>query len=174
MSSDDWMPPPGRIFLIADNIRSGYNTGALFRISAFLGVQELWLCGITPAPPHREVLKTALGTAEQLTWKTSPDTAEVIQQLRTQYPGIRICALENRRGGSPLTEWMAPSPQPGLAVICGNEVEGISEHVLQHVDEIVFIPAFGPKESLNVVVATGIFLWEIIRQWVHQKTPLSL
>lgn len=156
------------IFLILDNVRSMHNVGSIFRTCDAFAIEKLFLCGITPTPPHREILKTALGATESVDWEYHPNILELIQKLRLE--NIRLVALEQTYHSSSLLDFKANDNRK-TAFILGNEVEGISEQVLQFSDECVEIPQWGTKHSLNVSVCAGIILWHFLREnLTHSKT----
>ncbi len=143
-----------RIDVVAVNIRSAYNVGALFRSADALGVQKLWLAGYTAGPDHPEVKKTALGAEQIVEWENIADPIECLERLRSD--GLRICGLERAEGALMLHEYKPSYP---IAIVLGNEVEGLSDMVLKQCDDIVQIRQYGTKESLNVMVAAGIAMW---------------
>lgn len=138
--------------VIAHNIRSLHNVGAIFRSADAFGVERLYLTGYTGIPPRPEIAKTALGSQDRVAWEQSADAVEVIRCLKAD--GYRVLALENGVGAEPI------APQSGrIALVLGNEVEGIEPGVLAQCDKAVEIPMCGRKRSLNVSVATGIALF---------------
>jgi tRNA G18 (ribose-2'-O)-methylase SpoU len=149
------------LVLVLDNIRSGLNVGSIFRSADAFLAEELVLCGITAQPPHREILKTALGSTETVPWRYESDVVQALQGLRAT--GYRVLAVEQ---ASPRT-WLhevAPTPGERYALLLGNEVDGVSPAALAHCDGAIEIPQFGAKHSLNVAVAAGIVLWEFARK----------
>ena len=157
---DAYKTVPKRPFtLVLDNLRSGLNVGSIFRSADAFLVEKIWLCGITVQPPHREILKTALGSTESVEWAYVTQTADAIQVLRAE--GYKIWALEQT---SPKTWLHDFAPQPGEkhAFVIGNEVDGVDEHLLPLCDGAIEIPQYGTKHSLNVAVATGILLWQVL------------
>ena len=144
------------IFLVADNIRSLYNVGAMFRTCDAFGVAKLYLTGITGTPPRAEISKTALGAETSVPWEYHRQAGRLLTRLR--HDGIRIVALERVRGSTKTPEYRPTFP---LALIVGNEVEGIPRTLLQAADDIVSIPMSGKKESLNVAVAAGVALYAL-------------
>ncbi len=153
------------LWLLAEDIRSGYNTGALFRLADAFRICGLGLCGYTPAPPHREVLKTALGAVESVFWRRFSCVREAIEVLRGELSALQVVALEQTDRSVSLLEWRVPAPSVMLVLIVGNEVEGVSEEALALSPQHVHIPMWGTKRSHNVSAASAIALWEIIRQW---------
>ncbi len=149
------------VIVILDNIRSQNNTGSVFRsCDAFL-VESLYLCGITATPPHREIHRTALGAEESVDWKYFSSTLDAILELRRS--GYHIIALEHTNSSRPIQEYEIPE-ESKIALIFGNEVEGVNEEVLALADACLEIPQFGTKHSINVAVAVGITLWEVLRK----------
>lgn len=146
-----------QITLIADNLRSVFNIGSLFRIAECLGIGKLMLCGISPTPDHPHIPKTAMGTQQLVSWKSYPTTLEAITQARSE--GYRICALETCAGAIPVFQYQWRDP---LALVVGNETLGIDPEVLSNCDESIYLPQLGWKSSLNVGVATSIALYQII------------
>lgn len=149
------------LVLLLDNIRSGLNTGSIFRTADAFLLEKLVLCGITGQPPHREILKTALGSTESVDWSYEDSVTEAVRKLKKQ--GYRVFAIEQTTTKTWLQDF---EPQAGgkYAFILGNEVDGVSVSVLPLCDGTIEIPQFGTKHSLNVAVAAGIVVWETVRK----------
>lgn len=147
------LPP---LYLIAVNIRSLFNVGALFRTCDAFGVAKLYLTGYTGTPPRAEITKTALGAERTVPWEHHRQTVRLLRELHRQ--GIRIVALEQTRRSVPLPEYRPRFP---LALVVGNEVNGVNPAVCRMADDVVAIPMHGAKESLNVAVATGVALYAL-------------
>jgi 23S rRNA (guanosine2251-2'-O)-methyltransferase len=145
--------------LVLDNIRSGLNVGSIFRTADAFALSKLILCGITSQPPHREILKTALGSTETVDWEWKEDVVATVQSLRQQ--GYKVYALEQTSQPIWLQSFEPEQGQP-LAFILGNEVDGVAEQALALCDGAIEIPQFGTKHSLNVAVAAGILCWSLI------------
>ncbi len=139
------------IHLIAHNIRSAENIGSLLRTSDALGIAKVWLSGYSPTPEHPRVLKTALGAEMSVVWEPVTDILEIVSRLRQEE--FRIVGLEIDRRAIPLIEYHAPQR---IALLLGNEVEGITPSLLDVCDDVVSIQQYGVKESLNVSVAAAI------------------
>ena len=150
------------IIVILDNVRSAYNVGAIFRTCDAAGIIKLYLCGITPYPPHNKIPKTALGATESVSWKKCSTTEEAIEEFKKEEKG-RVLAVEKVQGSVNFWEFNYTFP---LALIFGHEVTGISKTALKLADGIIEIPMFGEKESLNVETACGIVVYEIIRKFL--------
>jgi tRNA G18 (ribose-2'-O)-methylase SpoU len=149
------------VVVVLDNIRSMHNVGSVFRTADAFLLQRILLCGYTPQPPHRDIHKTALGATETVDWAYFPDTAAAVRSLKAD--GYRIFAVEQVENSIPLQEFAAQLSGP-LAVIFGNEVSGVGEEALKLCDGSVEIPQWGMKHSLNISIAAGIVLWELVRE----------
>ncbi|MBN8679714.1 MAG: RNA methyltransferase [Chitinophagales bacterium] len=147
--------------LVLDEVRSGLNVGSIFRTADAFALEQVILCGITAQPPHREILKTALGSTESVSWRYFEETAQAVQWLKQE--GYLVLAVEQTTQKLWLQEFQ-PLPDQRYAFIMGNEVEGVSESVLPLCDGALEIPQFGTKHSLNVAVAAGIVAWEFVRK----------
>ena len=149
------------IVLVLDNIRSMHNVGSAFRTCDAFNVERLYLCGITATPPQKEIAKTALGATESVEWEYKENVAELATELKSK--GYAIILVEQTDNSVMLQDFNF-AQYGKVALFVGNEVFGISEELLPLCDAAVEIPQFGTKHSLNVAVATGITLWEAIRQ----------
>ena len=152
------------LFLVLDNVRSLHNVGSLFRTADALRLRGLCLCGITGTPPHPELRKTALGAEEVVEWEYFRETAQAVQKLKAG--GAFVLALEQALGSVDIREieTLDLRGQTPLALVVGNEVDGIDQTVLDLTDATIEIPQLGTKHSMNVSVAGGIALWEIFRR----------
>ena len=148
------------VVVVLDNIRSMHNVGSVFRTADAFLIQAIYLCGYTPQPPHRDIQKTALGATETVEWKYFATTAEAVREL--QASGFGVYAVEQAEGSVLLPEFSAVHSGP-LAVVFGNEVNGVGEEALALCDGGIEIPQWGMKHSLNISIAAGIVLWELVR-----------
>ena len=144
------------IIIVLDNIRSLSNVGAFFRTADAFRIGELFLCGITACPPHREIHKTALGADETVKWRYFESTVAACQELKAE--GYRIFAVEQVEGSVALQDFKF---EPHTAYILGNEVEGVSEEVLPFCAGAIELPQEGTKHSINVSVCAGIVMWKL-------------
>jgi 2-amino-4-hydroxy-6-hydroxymethyldihydropteridine diphosphokinase len=146
------------IAVVLDNIRSLNNIGSIFRTSDAFMVDRVVLCGISATPPSPEIHKTALGAEQSVDWQYFPTTAEAVAALRAD--GWSICCLEQVHGSISLEQY---SPKPGekIALIAGNEVNGVDADIVAACDFYLEIPQAGTKHSLNVAVSTAIALWHL-------------
>ena len=148
------------IVVVLDNIRSGMNIGSVFRTSDAFQIQKIYLTGISATPPHREITKTAIGATESVDWEHVEDVSQCIMQLKEK--GFTIFGIEQTDSSVPLTEIQEQFDKP-IALVFGNEVNGISEAVLPLLDKAIEIQQFGTKHSLNISVCAGICLWHFSR-----------
>jgi tRNA G18 (ribose-2'-O)-methylase SpoU len=147
------------IFVLLDNIRSLYNVGSIFRTSDGARIEKLYLTGYTPYPPRREIEKTALGSTSTVPWEYRADPMSVIRQLREN--GTLICVVEHTDSCVPyytLTRDRFP-----LCLVIGNEISGIRSEIIEEADLSIEVPMFGLKQSLNVAVAYGIVVFDLVR-----------
>ena len=149
------------IVLVLDNIRSMHNVGSAFRTCDAFNVERLYLCGITGTPPNKEIAKTALGATESVEWEYKENVEELAKELKSA--GYAILLVEQTDNSVMLQDFDF-SQYEKVALFVGNEVFGISDELLPLCNAAVEIPQFGTKHSLNVAVATGITLWEAVKQ----------
>lgn len=149
------------IIVVLDNIRSMHNVGSVFRSADAFLVEAIFLCGYTPQPPHRDIQKTALGATETVDWLYFETTSDAVTQLKTK--GYYVYAVEQAAESISL-EKITVKPRENIAIVMGNEVEGVQDDVLMMVDGCLEIPQAGMKHSLNISVAAGIVLWELTRK----------
>ena len=145
------------ITVVLEDIRSLNNIGSFFRTADAFLLQEIMLCGITAMPPHRDIHKTALGATETVAWRYFPTAIDAIAEL--QKSGNTIIAVEQVKNSVKLNDDF--EVHPPLALIFGNEIEGISQDAINMSDLCVEIPQYGHKHSLNVTVCGGIVIWEM-------------
>jgi 23S rRNA (guanosine2251-2'-O)-methyltransferase len=149
------------LILIAHNIRSLHNVGAIFRTADSFGVSKIYLTGYTGAPMGKnagKISKVALGAEEFVPWEKLKNLGPLLKKLRAQK--VRIAVLENnvKYKTIPLPKYKPKFP---LALILGEETKGNSKKILDLADDILEIPMHGQKESLNVSVACGVALYQI-------------
>ncbi|CUS77404.1 SpoU rRNA Methylase family protein [Candidatus Kryptonium thompsonii] len=147
------------IYVLLDNIRSVYNVGSIFRTSDAALIKKLYLTGYTPHPPRKDIEKTALGAIESVPWEYHKNPVDIIKELKEK--NVKIIALEITDDSIPYYE-IKPEDFP-LCLVIGNEITGISDEVLSMCDLAIEIPQFGIKHSLNVAVAYGIAVYELVK-----------
>jgi 23S rRNA (guanosine2251-2'-O)-methyltransferase len=148
-----------RLIVVLDNIRSMHNVGSVFRTADAFLIEAIFLCGYTPQPPHRDIQKTALGATESVDWIYYPKTLDAVNELKQR--GYKVFGIEQTEGSISLQHFSKDENEK-VAVVFGNEVEGVDAEVLQHVDASIEIPQLGMKHSLNISVAAGIVMWKIV------------
>lgn len=153
----------GMKVLILCDIRSTHNVGAILRTADAVGIEKVYLVGVTPSPidrfgrPVKAIAKTALGAEKSLVWEHVPDILSLINILKEQH--FSIVAIEQDKKAK---DYKSYKPKEKTAILLGPEVEGLSPEVLDACDAILEIPMRGKKESLNVSVAAGIVLYRLM------------
>ena len=147
------------IIVILDDVRSMHNVGSVFRTCDAFAAEALYLCGYTPAPPHRDIHKTALGATETVAWKNFTTTLDAVNDAREN--GYKIYAVEQVHNSIMLHNpiWK----QGKIALVFGNEVTGVNEEVIKVADGCIEIPQWGAKHSLNISVSVGVVLWDAVK-----------
>ena len=148
------------ITIVLDNVRSALNVGSVFRTSDAFLIENIILCGITATPPNKEIRKAALGSTDSVTWKYVKNTTDAVQQLIKE--GYYILGIEQADKSTLLNEFVLP--EKPIAIIMGNEVNGVDQQAIDHCNEVIEIPQFGTKHSLNIAVTTGIVIWDLWRK----------
>lgn len=146
--------------VVLDNIRSAHNVGSAFRSADSFGVDKVFLCGICAVPPSADIHKSALGAEESVPWEYAEDTVSVIRRLRED--GYTVIAVEQTVHAEKLGTFRR-DPGRKYALVFGNEVSGVQQEVVDASDLSLEIPQSGTKHSLNVSVAVGVVLWEMVR-----------
>ena len=158
-----------KIYLILHNIRSLHNVGSIFRTADAMGIKKIYLTGYTPGPYdffekiRKDFQKTALGAEKYIAWEKVKNISTLLGKLKKE--NAFIVSLEQAKSAVSLASLGVPTAKSGIAVILGNEVNGLPKTVLKKSDVIVEIPMLGKKESLNVSVAAGIVLYAIVNLW---------
>jgi len=158
-----------QIMVVLDNIRSMHNVGSVFRTADAFLIEGICLCGYTPQPPHRDIHKTALGSTETVDWIHFPTAVEAVEELKQR--NYKVFAIEQTEGSISLEKFHAEVNER-IAVVFGNEVEGVNNEVLKICDGSIEIPQFGMKHSLNISVAAGIILYKLSESRLEQLKSL--
>ena len=148
------------LVVVLENIRSAYNVGSIFRTADAFLLEAIYICGYTACPPHKEIKKTALGADETVHWKHFKNINEAISGLKND--GYSVYAVEQAQDSRKL-QTVSCKPDEKIAVVLGNEVTGVEQGTIEQCDGCIEIPQLGMKHSLNVSVAAGIVLWELVR-----------
>ena len=152
------------LYLILHNIRSVYNAASVFRTADGAGVKKIYLTGYTPKPTdefgktRNTFKKISLGAEKTVEWEYFKNIHNLMSKFKKE--NIKLTALEQSPGA---INYKKLRPKFPCALVAGNEVSGISQSILEKCDYIIEIPMRGKKESLNVSVAIGIALYEILK-----------
>jgi 23S rRNA (guanosine2251-2'-O)-methyltransferase len=146
--------------MILDNVRSMHNVGAIFRTADAFLIDRIMLCGITPQPPHREIQKAALGATESVQWAYHSTTLSAIEALKAE--GYQIIGIEQTQNSQLIQDFKVEATGQ-YALVMGNEVDGIADEILPHLDHCIELPQEGTKHSLNVSICAGIVMWEFYK-----------
>jgi len=148
------------IIVVLDNIRSLNNIGSFFRTSDAFNIEAIYLCGISAQPPHREIQKTALGATESVEWRYFETTEQALGKLKEKE--FLIYAIEQTENSIYLQEFTYNLEK--IALVFGNEVDGVGQNVINLSKSSIEIPQFGTKHSLNVSISFGVVLWHLVSQ----------
>ena len=181
--------PDSGIVVVLDNVRSAHNVGSVFRTSDSFKVDKVFLCGICPVPPSAEIHKSGLGAEDSVGWEYCEDTMVAVERLRNE--GYTIVSVEQTVNSVKLdrfrpyatqesaagtsqeiaaeTSNIASIPSKKYALIFGNEVDGVSQEVVDASDFSLEIPQFGMKHSLNISVSAGVVLWHLTLERLREK-----
>lgn len=151
------------IIVILDDIRSLNNIGSFFRTADAFNIEKIYLCGITAVPPHREIQKTALGATQTVKWEYRNSLIELITELKQN--GTVVGAIEQTEKTIFLNH-INQIAYSKIALIFGNEVDGVNQDAVDLCDCVIEVPQFGTKHSLNVSVCAGVVLWEFAKQFM--------
>lgn len=186
--------PDSGIVVVLDNVRSAHNVGSVFRTSDSFKVDKVFLCGICPVPPSAEIHKSGLGAEDSVGWEHCEDTMVAVERLRNE--GYTIVSVEQtvnsvkldrfrpyatqesaegtRQESAAETSNIGPIPSKKYALIFGNEVDGVSQEVVDASDFSLEIPQFGMKHSLNISVSAGVVLWHLTLERLRTKNAEKL
>ena len=146
------------LIIILDNIRSLNNIGSIFRTSDAFLIEKIYLCGITATPPNRKITKTAIGSTETVEWEYINDINDLIDNLINNE--VKIWSIEQVEKSTKLQDLKSIDSKKKHALIFGNEIDGVSQEVINKSDGLIEINQYGTKHSLNISVAVGIVIWK--------------
>lgn len=168
--------PDSGIVVVLDNVRSAHNVGSVFRTSDSFKVDKVFLCGICPVPPSAEIHKSGLGAEDSVGWEHCEDTMVAVERLRNE--GYTIVSVEQTVNSVKLDRFRPYATQESAegtyALIFGNEVDGVSQEVVDASDFSLEIPQFGMKHSLNISVSAGVVLWHLTLERLRAKNAEKL
>ncbi len=145
------------IFLVLDRIIDTYNIGSLFRLADAIAAEKVYLCGDMEYPPNSRIHKAAVGTQNWVPWEKTNSTLETVKKLKAE--GIYTIAVEQHSNSISYKDLKANFP---VAIIAGNETEGMPEEVLKEVDTIVELPMLGINTSFNVWGSTAVIAYKVL------------
>lgn len=154
------------IYLILDNVLDTYNIGAIFRLADASAVKKVLICGRSETPPNIKIHRAAIGTEDWVPWQYFPSTKKALVYLREEEPKMKILAIEQSDQSQDYRQADYSFP---LALIVGNETNGVSQEVLSMVDQILEIPMWGFNVSLNVMISLAIVLWKATENLPAQR-----
>ena len=145
------------VIVLLDDVRSLNNIGSIFRTCDAMGVKKMYLCGITGQPPHREIRKTAIGASKSVDWEYKKNASEVLIKYREL--GYEIIAVEQTSNSISLENYQVKKKHTLL--VFGNEINGVSQKLIDLCDLSLEIPQWGTKHSINISVSVGVVLWNL-------------
>ncbi|MEJ7609105.1 MAG: RNA methyltransferase [Bryobacteraceae bacterium] len=156
------------VTVLLENVRSAFNVGAIFRTADAAKIERMILTGITSTPPHKGIIKTALGAENTVAWEHCDSSLDSALILRAR--GYEIAAIETSLHAVDIFDWVPRFP---VCIAFGNEVDGVSPELAEFCDTHVRIPMLGLKHSLNVGTAGGVVLYELLRKYreIHRSVP---
>lgn len=147
--------------VVLDNVRSQHNVGAVLRTADAFALDAVYLCGICPPADSVEVHKTALGAEQTVHSEQFAHTTDAIRQLKQN--GYKVYAVELTTNS--ITPDQVPvAPGEKIAIVLGHEVFGVQQEVVDLCDGAIEIEQYGTKHSLNVSVAAGVVMYQIMKQ----------
>ncbi|MCX6703104.1 MAG: RNA methyltransferase [Candidatus Zambryskibacteria bacterium] len=150
--------------VLLHNIRSTHNVGSIFRTADAGGVSHIYISGYTPSPldqfkrKQKDIAKTALGAEDSVAWSKAGTLKKLIATLKID--GFSVVALEQSKKS---VDYKKVELGEKVLLVVGNEVKGMSPELLKLADVVAEIPMRGEKESLNVSVAFGIALFQLLK-----------
>lgn len=151
-------PDKPLFLLILDSVQDPHNLGACLRSADAAGVDAVVVSRHRSARPGPTVSKVAAGAAEIVPMATVANLGRVLDWLRDY--GVAVVGTT----GSAQKDLYDADLRGPLAIVMGGEHEGLPRSVMQRCSDLVRLPMAGSVESLNVSVATGICLFETVRQ----------
>ena len=145
------------LILILDDIRSGHNVGSILRTADAFLLSKVYICGISPVPPHKEVMKTSLGSNDSVDWEYRENIYDLIAELKNN--NCDIWSIEQAENSTGLKNNI-PNKNKLTAFVLGNEVFGVKQKIIDITDQGIEIPQHGTKHSINVSVVSGILCWD--------------
>jgi len=153
------------IYLVLDGVIDTYNIGSLFRLADAIAAKKMYICGDTEYPPSTRIHKAAVGTEEWVPWEHNNSIIQLINKLKEQF--VQIVAVEQDSRSIPYSLIPTKVEFP-VAIIVGNETDGISKEVLDLADVIVELPMFGVNKSFNVWGSAAIIAYKVVESLIFK------
>ena len=152
----DW---PKEIVVVIDHLRSPYNVGAVVRTMECVGLHRLISIGYTPRLDSKQVKRSAMSCETEMEVEYLEDGVEAVKQLKED--GFQIFTLETIVPSTSVFEFqpLLQSTEK-IALVIGNEEMGVDESIIAISDQLIHIPTFGKKNSLNVSIAFSITIYQ--------------
>ena len=151
-----------KVIIVLDNVRSVFNVGSIFRTADAVKNTQIYLCGMTPTPENKKILKTSLGAEQSVPWKYFNNTLEAINSLKAENIPIYSVELTENSKHFQDFKYFTKNTQT-IALVFGHEINGVAQPVLDLSDDCIYIPMKGVKESLNVAITASILIFEALR-----------
>lgn len=145
------------VYLVLDRIVDTYNIGSLFRLADAIAAEKMYLCGEMEYPPSSRIHKAAVGTENWVPWVKVSSTLEAVKELKKN--GVHTIAVEQSNKSVSYKDLDVDFP---VAIICGNESEGLPQEVLDEVDTVVELPMYGINHSFNVWGSTAVIAYKAL------------
>ncbi len=145
------------IYLILDGVIDTYNIGSLFRLADALAAEKIFICGETEYPPSSRIHKAAVGTEEWVPWEKKNSALEAVKELKEKNVQIVACEQDARA-----ISYKEMKPKFPIAIVVGNETDGVSKEVLDIADIIIELPMFGINKSFNVWGSAAIIAYKVL------------
>jgi tRNA G18 (ribose-2'-O)-methylase SpoU len=150
---------PGEIVIVLDHLRSPYNVGAIIRTMECVGLQRLMSIGYTPRLDSRQVQRSAMGCERVMNVEYVQDGVAALKILQQQ--GLNVYVLETIIPSRSVFQLNSSHLKGGnIALVVGNEEFGVDESIIAIADQLLHIPTFGKKNSLNVSIAFSIAIYQ--------------
>ena len=148
------------IYLVLDKVIDTYNIGSLFRLADAIAAEKIYICGDTEYPPSSRIHKAAVGTEEWVPWEKRDNTIEIEKELKQK--GVQIIAVEQSPKAIRSSQLTINNVHFPVAIVVGNETDGVSKEVLDLADIIVELPMFGVNKSFNVWGSAAVIAYKVL------------
>lgn len=157
------------VYLVLDRVIDTYNIGSLFRLADAVAAEKMYICGDTEYPPSSRIHKAAVGTEEWVPWEKADSTVSIVKKLKIE--GVQIIAVEQSPQSTPYSVLSTKVKFP-VAIIVGNETDGIGKEVLNLADVIVELPMFGVNKSFNVWGSCAVVAYKVLESLIWKPYRL--